>query len=104
MSSKYPMIWTTLDGRKLTLEEMETDHLLNVYKHIEFNLTRYIEIYGGKENFCKAAHRSWESLMEEYNSVRNCVKQELLSRGILAETIENHIEDRSKIMENQKWK
>lgn len=80
--TKYVTHWTTADNRHYILEDMDTEHLLNVYKHTLNNAGHYIQqVVDETDNFEKA--------VSTLNTVRNEVKTELLSRGMDEEYIES---------------
>ena len=89
-ATKYETIWSASDGRRLCLEEMDTNHLLNCYKH---TLNNYLFYMGAFYAHC---HDQKEAC-KEVNNMRNEFKQELLSRGVSNYTIESWVEDTSLI-------
>ena len=92
-TTKYETIWGASDGRRLCLEEMDTNHLLNCYKH---TLNNYLFYMGAFYAHC---HDQKEAC-KEVDKMRNEFKQELLSRGVSSVTIESWIEDTSLIKRN----
>ena len=72
--TKYSNGWLDSYNRKWILEEMTTNHLMNVYKHIQDKM--YFLYYG-----------------KNHNELIADVKLELLSRGLTDSEIENHIEE-----------
>lgn len=90
--TKYKTHWLTANGRHLVLENMETEHLLNCYKHILNNFGFYVGLHIGQTGDYdqKRAEQSVHDMRSEF-------KQELLSRGVENNRIENWVEDRSKI-------
>jgi hypothetical protein len=67
---ELPTKWTTQDGRTLNIKEMETDHLVNVLKHIEKVIKRRKE---------DAIYEEWAEL-PTYQAVSN----ELKAREVLS--------------------
>ena len=80
--TKYVTHWTTADNRHYILEDMDTEHLLNVYKHTLNNAGHYIQGVVDKTGDLQAA-------MADLNRTRFEVKSELLSRGIDEKYIES---------------
>lgn len=80
--TKYTSGWLDSYNHKWILEEMTTNHLMNVYKHIQ---DRMYFLYYGEKN---------------HNKLIDNVKSELLSRGLTDSEIENHVEETWKMGPN----
>ena len=94
--SKYNTIWTTYLGKKLMLEEMTTNHLLNAYKNIENNYQEFVN--GAVEPFPKTITNDFYKVAESKVKIAMLeMKVELLSRGVTMQEIENHVEEIYKI-------
>lgn len=94
--SKYNTVWTTYLGKKLMLEEMTTNHLLNAYKNIENNYQEFVN--GAVEPFPKTVTNDFYKVAEGKVKIAMLeMKVELLSRGVTLQEIENHVEEIWKI-------
>ena len=83
--TKYSNGWLDSHGRQRVYEDMETNHLLNVYHHIGNNINNYIKI---------------GYLQQDMVNTRTEIKSELLSRGVTDSQIENHVEETWKMGPN----
>lgn len=89
--TKYVTHWTTADNRHYILEDMSTEHLLNVYKHTLNNAGHYIQQVIDETGDLQQA-------VATLNIVRNEVKAELLARNISGKYIESwHEGDKIKL-------
>lgn len=43
------LVWRTADGRDLKLKDMTSNHLTNVLKHIDKNLSAFVTKFGTKK-------------------------------------------------------
>lgn len=81
--------WKTASGEIYTLDELSTEHILNIIKFLEKRMTihkeKYIEKYGFTER----------SLIRLTISAIRVFEDELFDRGVDYLTIRNHIEDTS---------
>lgn len=92
--TKYSKGWLDSHGRQWIYEDMETNHLLNVYHHIKNNIEAYIKLGYLQQNIQET---------EAYKGIINTrkeIKSELLSRGLTDSEIENHIEETWKMGPN----
>ena len=95
--TKYSNGWLSADGTENIYEDMSTDHLLNVYKHIANNFQEYVSMQIG--SFPKTVTDDYYyKAVAEVKIMRLEIKIELLSRGLTDATIENHKEDTSSLM------
>lgn len=90
--TKYSNGWHDSHNRQWIYEDMETNHLLNVYHHIKNNIKLYLKLELSNNPSCKD-----NEAMSFVKKVRSEIKSELLSRGLDDSTIENHIEERWKM-------
>lgn len=94
--TKYSKGWLDSHGRHLVYEEMTTNHLMNVYKHIERNFKAYVKLSIGF--YPKSVTDGYLDEATQYiENTRKEIKSELLSRGVSDSEIENHIEETWKI-------
>lgn len=91
METKYETHWSTATGRHLILEEMETNHLLNCYKHILNNFGFYID------GFLSNYNLSQREAEQSVHDMRTEFKTELITRGLSDDEIENWSEEKWKI-------
>lgn len=97
--TKYSNGWLDSHGKQWIYEDMETNHLMNVYKHIENNFKHYTRMEIG--NYPKTATtRYLDDAIAFVKRVRAEIKSELLSRGLTDSEIENHIEETWKMGPN----
>ena len=97
--TKYSGGWLDSYGRELIYEEMTTDHLMNVYKHIERNFKGYVKLHIGF--YPKSVTDGYLNEAKQYiENTRKEIKSELLSRGVSDSEIENHIEETWKMGPN----
>lgn len=88
------MYWITAQGQVFILNEMTTDHLLNVHAHLLNNYKSYMRMFLARfaDNEPKVRARLAQS---NFNEVLQNVQQELLNRDIPFEMILTHEEDTS---------
>ena len=97
--TKYSNGWLDSHGKQWIYEDMETNHLMNVYKHIENNFKHYVGIEIG--NYSKSVTTGHlDEAIAFTKAVRAEIKSELLSRGLTDSEIENHIEETWKMGTN----
>ena len=97
--TKYSNGWLDSYGRELIYEEMTTNHLMNVYKHIENNYKAYVNFEVGL--FPKTITTDYlEKAKQNVKTMQKEIKSELLSRGLTDSEIENHIEETWKMGPN----
>lgn len=85
--SKYPFQWTTIDGVKHNIEDLETDHLLNIFKHLENKITIF-----RKWSIAYTGLPEKQVIKGVIESMR-IIEDELLDRNVDYIIIHNHIED-----------
>ena len=97
--TKYSNGWLDSYGKQWIYEDMETNHLMNVYKHIEKNFKAYIKLHIGF--YPKTATSGYLDEATNYvEKIRKEIKLELLTRGLEDSEIENHIEETWKMGPN----
>lgn len=92
--TKYSNGWLDSHGKQWIYEDMETNHLMNVYHHIKNNVQKYIQLGYLSQIFQET--EPYKSII----STRAEIKSELLSRGLTDSEIENHIEETWKMGPN----
>jgi hypothetical protein len=86
-NSKYNFQWRTVDGVWHNIEDLETDHLMNIFKHLENKITIF-----RKWSVAYTGLPEKQVIREIVNSMRT-IEDELLDRNVDYITIHNHIVD-----------
>lgn len=86
-NSKYNFQWRTIDGVLHNIEDLETDHLLNIFKHLENKITIF-----RKWSVAYTGFPEKQVIRGIVDSMRT-IEDELLDRNVDYITIHNHIEN-----------